>query len=241
MKMYSMMNTTYLYAKITSILLICSLASSTQAGWLDELLKRIDSDEDGLTDYYELNEYGTDHFDSDSDDDGLSDGYEINTVSSDPNNTDSDDDGLSDGDEVNSYATDPSNADSDDDGLPDGEEVYLHATDPANADSDGDRLPDGFEIFTFLTDPLDADSDDDGLSDGAEKINGSVWDTADPAQPINGAVIALLDAQGNATDITTTTDAQGAFRSPLFPYSIKRDPTPPSRYKPRNFAPENSM
>ena len=68
-----------------------------------------------------------------------------------------------------------------------------------------------------MTDPLDADSDDDGLSDGAEEINGSVWDTADPAQPINGAVIALLDAQGNATDITTPTDAQGAFSLTFVP------------------------
>ena len=65
----------------------------------------------------------TDPNDSDSDDDGLSDGYEVNTSATDPNDSDSDDDGLSDGYEVNTSATDPNDSDSDDDGLTDRDEL----------------------------------------------------------------------------------------------------------------------
>lgn len=59
-----------------------------------------DSDRDGLTDYEELNVYGTDPLDSDSDDDGLSDGDEVYTYGTDPNDADTDGDGYDDGTEV---------------------------------------------------------------------------------------------------------------------------------------------
>ena len=91
---------------------------------------------------------------SDSDDDGLTDSYEINypyEIFTDPNDSDSDDDGLSDGDEVyglnNTYGynSDPNESDSDDDGITDSTEVnnciYGEAndecTDPEDTDSDG--------------------------------------------------------------------------------------------------------
>ena len=44
-----------------------------------------------------------------------------------------------------------------------------------------------------------------------ETLSGIVSDTANPAQPINGAVVTLLDADGDSTGLTSTTDAQGAF------------------------------
>jgi len=130
----------------------------------------IDSDDDGLTDYQEINIYSTDPYDADTDDDGLEDGEEVNSYSTDPNDADTDNDGLEDGEEVNSYSTDPNDADTDDDGLNDGEEINTYLTDPNNADTDGDGFSDGEEVNSYSTDPNDADTDDDGLNDG-EEIN----------------------------------------------------------------------
>ena len=76
---------------------------------------------------------------SDSDDDGLSDGYEVYVSLSDPNNSDSDDDGLSDGYEVNISLSDPNNSDSDGDGLSDQHEVNS-LTDP-NSYGDPNQVP----------------------------------------------------------------------------------------------------
>ena len=41
--------------------------------------------------------FNTNPANADSDDDGLTDGYEVNTSSTDPTDADSDDDGLTDG------------------------------------------------------------------------------------------------------------------------------------------------
>ena len=72
-----------------------------------------------------IDEYsnGTDPSNADTDDDGLTDGYELNTSSTSPTNADSDGDGLNDGQEVNTYNTNPSLKDSDGDGLWDEDEV----------------------------------------------------------------------------------------------------------------------
>lgn len=66
----------------------------------DNLLKEMDSDYDGLSDYDEIYVYNTD-----------------------PNNHDSDGDGLSDYDEIFIFGTNPLNVDSDADGYPDGLEI----------------------------------------------------------------------------------------------------------------------
>ena len=60
----------------------------------------------------------------DTDNDGLSDWDEINTYGTDPNNPDTDGDGLTDGVEVNILATDPTLTDSDNNGTPDGDEDH---------------------------------------------------------------------------------------------------------------------
>lgn len=134
----------------------------------DETLKTLDTDSDGVSDYKEMKEVGTDPLSADSDDDGLNDGDEINKYDTDPNNPDTDDDGLSDGKEVNSHNTDPNKADSDGDGLSDGDEVNKHNTDPNAADSDGDGINDYDEINKYNTDPNKADSDGNGFTDGEE-------------------------------------------------------------------------
>jgi hypothetical protein len=59
----------------------------------------------------------------DTDNDGLSNWDEISVYGTDPYNADTDGDGLADGVEVNKYRTDPKRADTDGDGIPDGAEV----------------------------------------------------------------------------------------------------------------------
>lgn len=115
----------------------------------------LDTDEDGLPDYYE-DILGTDKNKADTDGDGLSDGYEVLYLGTDPLKVDSDDNGINDGDE-----------DFDNDGLTNAQECEL-GTDPNNADTDGDGLNDGAEVNTHGTDPLKYDTDSDGISDGDE-------------------------------------------------------------------------
>lgn len=104
-----------------------------------------DPDSDGLTN---LREYaaGTNPNDSDTDGDGLSDSQEVDTYGTDPNSTDSDNDGVPDVDEVNTYHTNPLNRDSDGDGVSDLDEINIYGTDPLSVDTDGDGMPDGYEI-----------------------------------------------------------------------------------------------
>lgn len=115
----------------------------------------LDTDEDGLPDYYE-DILGTDKNKADTDGDGLSDGYEVLYLGTDPLKADSDDNGVNDGDE-----------DFDEDGLTNAKECEL-GTDPNSADTDGDGLNDGAEVNTYGTDPLKYDTDGDGISDGDE-------------------------------------------------------------------------
>ena len=127
-----------------------------------------DDDGDGLSNGQE-SVYGTDPNDNDTDDDLMSDGYEVNTVESNPTLKDSDSDGINDTVEWNVTSTDPNDADTDGDGLSDGYDEYLnYGTNPDNPDTDSDGINDYHEIFTYETDPLDNDSDDDGLLDGDE-------------------------------------------------------------------------
>lgn len=163
---------------------ICSnypiLVTGALAG-VDFELTDPDSDLDGLPDYRELFEFGSDPENADSDGDGLDDSVEALVLGTDPANPDSDGDGLGDGLEVDMWGTDPLNPDSDDDGLPDGweadsdgdglvdyREIHEFKTDPTVADTDGDGLSDGDEVNLYRTKPRNPDSDGDGLSDGDE-------------------------------------------------------------------------
>lgn len=82
-----------------------------------------DPDSDGLSNLEEQT-YGTDPLRADSDEDTLSDGFEINSSGTDPLLPDTDGDGLSDDSELR-LGTDPLNPDSDGDGIPDGDETYV--------------------------------------------------------------------------------------------------------------------
>ncbi|HUT80442.1 MAG TPA: hypothetical protein VMZ29_04490 [Candidatus Bathyarchaeia archaeon] len=157
-----------------------------------------DDDLDRLSNYIEVNLWGTDPNADDTDGDGLLDGDEVDywilrgvDPLSDfdgdtfPNilDIDSDDDTISDGDEINIWGSDPINLDSDADGLSDEDEVNTYGTNPASSDSDTDDLTDYEEIkgvyaptnpaanatgYILGLNPLNPDTDGDGAWDGWE-------------------------------------------------------------------------
>jgi hypothetical protein len=81
-----------------------------------------DNDGDGLSNAQEL-AAGTDPDNPDTDNDGLNDGQEVNQFGTNPKQQDSDGDTLLDGEEVNEHGTSPTNPDTDGDGVTDGVEV----------------------------------------------------------------------------------------------------------------------
>lgn len=114
-----------------------------------------DDDNDGVPTWLENILDISDSLD-DSDGDGISDYIEIYEIGSDPSVADSDldtdGDGITNYDEVNIYGTCAGKSDSDYDGLNDFDEIFTYGTDPVNADMDGDGINDGDEI-TLDTDP----------------------------------------------------------------------------------------
>ncbi|WP_066389280.1 DUF3289 family protein [Neobacillus mesonae] len=80
-----------------------------------------DSDEDGLSNKDEQT-YKTNLMKKDSDQDGLTDGFEVHQFKTLPNKADTDGDGLSDGDEY-ALKTNPNAADSDGDGIEDSQKL----------------------------------------------------------------------------------------------------------------------
>ncbi|ALO33823.1 hypothetical protein CMT41_03115 [Colwellia sp. MT41] len=173
----------------------------------------IDSDNDGLNDWDEINILGTDPNLSDSDGDGLTDKEEVTIYQSNPLMADSDEDGLSDFDEVVIYNSDPTMVDTDGDGASDYEEVMVTKTDPSLIDSDHDGLTDQQELLETNTDPTLADSDGDGLTDN-EELN--LFNT-DPNNPdsdndgfsdgneVNFYETSPLDSNDTPTISTTST------------------------------------
>lgn len=162
-----------------------------------------DSDEDGLSDGNEVNDYATNPLALDTDGDGVTDNDEVmgqfGNLS--PTLADTDTDGLSDGDELFIHHTNPILNDTDNDGESDGAEIAgnrdplvlndldgdllgdgleaYYGTNPVNPDSDEDQLTDTYELFTTFTDPNRYDTDGDGTGDAVE--NASRTDPLDPA------------------------------------------------------------
>lgn len=126
----------------------------------------VDSDGDGLTDYYEIYEGWQVEVA----------GRGIRTVYSSCARTDSDLDGLTD-DEERDLGTDPRASDTDGDGISDydehhGYEIELAFDPDPDAVSDTEQAsctPPVDGVITCTSDPLDPDSDGDGVSDGDER------------------------------------------------------------------------
>ena len=138
----------------------------------------------------------------DSDGDGLSDYYEENMVmfngvklQLDKDNPDTDNDELDDGEEVievkcetdaeghlvirKKLISNPLMEDTDEDGLSDCDEIKVSSTNPLIADTDFDGLIDGFEENEGF-DPLSIDGDNDSLLDSIEYLLGTDPRVADP-------------------------------------------------------------
>ncbi len=115
----------------------------------------------------------------DSDDDGVSDYIEVEITKTSPHNADTDGDTISDYDEIVYSQTSPITKytrglsvtdaadDPDEDNLTNKEEIN-YGTNPQLADSDLDGINDYDELKIYNTNPNDDDSDDDYISDGDE-------------------------------------------------------------------------
>ncbi len=165
----------------------------------------IDSDGDGIPDYYEV-QLGTDPDSDDSDNDGISDSIEW-LLGMDLLSDDSDGDGITDSQEDDDgdgltlieeieYGTDPFSEDSDGDHLTDYEEVFVYGTDPLKYDTDGDHLEDDEEI-KMGSDPLNPDSDGDGVPDDQERfLQTRTEEIHDDERPAMDRVEVVLEGTG---------------------------------------------
>ncbi len=186
-----------------------------------------DTDGDALSDFDELNVYGSDPKMTDTDEDGIGDFDETQTYGTNPASADSDGDGWNDFDEINISGTDPLDADMDGDGLldgfeldngfdplaageetadPDGDgltsfEEQAVGTDPNNFDTDEDSAGDGQEVLLLGTNPLDRDSDDDDIDDGWESSFG-----LDPLQAADGILDNDSDGYTNRAEFRGESD-----------------------------------
>lgn len=132
-----------------------------------------DYDGDGLSNILE-DYFGSDKNKVDTDGDGLDDYYEAVIIGTDPTKVDTDENSISDdkedfdGDGVSNilekrHGGDVYNIDTDGDGLKDNEEIS-YGTRLDKVDTDDDGLNDNIEI-ALGTNPLKADSDSNGVSD----------------------------------------------------------------------------
>ena len=190
----------------------------------------LDHDHDGLNDEDELTGMA---WKWDSDQDGLSDYYEA-IIGSDPRSADTDTDGLLDGWELN-YGTNITDRDSDKDGLRDLREIAgwevsfefestpfkIHVyADPRVPDSDGDGIDDYSEYWSN-TNPRSYDTNGDGTWD-EEKLMMQYsiefersWGTdqpidttfADIVSDLNGDLYVLMGDGGYSSDLIYYPDA----------------------------------
>lgn len=147
---------------------------------------------------------------TDSDNDGLSDSYELDArANGNPysaSQCDTDNDGLTDGQEA-VFGSNPSIADTDNDGLLDRAEVWHQIYNPSTCQPTNGwtggwpvSIPANVPFFVNVnSDPTQADGDSDGISDLAEK---QLAQSSDPAQRIDKDGNPYLPNVFNASPIT---------------------------------------
>ncbi len=164
---------------------------------------KFDEDGDGISDYLEVEVFGTDSHKKDTDGDQLSDYFEIYCLDSDPQvagkeaTEDPDEDGLTNLEE-SKYMTDPLLADSDDDDISDYDEIEKYGTNPLKKDTDGDGLFDADEIKLNL-DPCKKATN--GTPDG-ERIIEQIVAADDP-------ILSEINTEDNAYNLSLVVNASG--------------------------------
>ena len=168
---------------------------------------RFDSDNDGLSDYVEIQFTETSPHKADTDGDGLSDYFEAYLSGTDQNVADENTSVDSDGDgltllQESEYNTNPYATDTDNDGLSDYDEVITYGTDPLNIDSDYDGLTDKEEVIDLKEHGLDPNNAaTNGTADG-EKILTQVIPTDSP-------VLEEVNTEDNAYNLSLIVNASG--------------------------------
>jgi Bacterial TSP3 repeat len=178
-----------------------------------------DSDGDGLSDSWELANFGTLDYNGldDPDGDGASNEQE-ETAGTNPNSAaswpDADADGLKDAWEVQSFGSiTAQNASGDPDGdLATNLQEFQAGTDPVSAlyfpDSDGDGMNDAWEMKYFgnLSRNGFSDSDGDGYTD-AEEFAAHTNPTNNTSSPLKAALLHRWSFNGNLTDTVGNSNA----------------------------------
>ena len=167
-----------------------------------------DDDGDGVSDVDEA-AAGTDPLKVDTDNDGLTDYEELNTYPTDPLDPDSDDDGITDGWEVD-YGLNPKNPDDaaenwDTDSL-DNLTEFQNNTNPNDPDTDGDNMPDDWEVNNAL-DPLNDDATGDPDFDRVTNLDEYTGGTDPQVYHIYTGVIYVDNTAGGADNGTSWTNA----------------------------------
>ncbi|NHJ49685.1 MAG: hypothetical protein FK733_17980 [Asgard group archaeon] len=169
-------------------------------GTIDWYTMQNDTDGDLLGDYDEYF-FCTNITNPDSDQDGLSDGFEVQESLSNPMHDDTDWDTIPDGDEVLIYQSNPLSLDSDYDKIEDSLEILVYGSDPTNQDTDGDSIPDYDEIFLLGSDPTSSDTDSDGMPDKWEYDNSLNLLVDDSSNDEDNDSLLNLGEYLNGTDV----------------------------------------
>lgn len=190
---------------------------SFRLNWDTRFAALADSDGDGLRSQA-ANGLDPDDSKTDTDGDGLSDTFELQQRAAgyalSPLLRDTDNDGLTDRQELE-LGSDPGVADSDNDGLTDGQEVrhlvYNASGQPTTTWAGGWQVT--MNSSPALTvwvssNPLVADSDNDGISDQAEKALAA---STTPANRVDSAGVPYHPGVVNRPPLTVLTDSNALF------------------------------
>ncbi|MGN0468117.1 MAG: VWA domain-containing protein [Acutalibacteraceae bacterium] len=187
------------------------------ARWFNEE-DTTDSDNDGVIDSIEI-QFGSDPMKSDTDDDGISDYNELNWLNTDPSINDYNNDGISDGEEdadndglTNAYettiGTNPAYYDSDYDYLSDYDEINIYHTNPLISDTDGDGVIDGIEVQNGY-DPL--------VSEKVFETKAS-YGEINEENPVSASAVVKTDNNGAGTlTIREVSNSENTFLSNQIP------------------------